>query len=70
MTLNEMLCSGGLPMFIVMLPNCCNNQWLNEMLCSGGLPMFIVMLPNCVRTNDSEWNAMFRWFAYVYSYVT
>ena len=42
---------------------------LNEMLCSGGLPMFIVMLPNCV-TAMTEWNAMFWWFAYVYSYVT
>ena len=38
----------------------------NEMLCSGGLPMFIVMLPNWM----TEWNAMFWWFAYVYSYVT
>ena len=53
-------------MFIVML----QPMTLNEMLCSGGLPMFIVMLPNCVTTNDSEWNAMFWWFAYVYSYVT
>ena len=65
-----MLCSGGLPMFIVMLPNCVatnDSEW-NPMFC--GLPMFIVMLPNCVTTNDSEWNAMFWWFAYVYSYVT